>query len=1234
MSKSSENRFVHLHVHSDFSLLDGAANIQKMVQFVAADSQPGLALTDHGAMGGTIQLFQSAKTAGITGIAGIEVYHVPDVTKMRERVKGNIGKSRFHMILLAYTTTGYQNLMRLSSEAHLNYFYQQPNVDDMMLAKYSDGIIAASGCLGSQFNQALLADKYDEAKRVATRHQEIYGRDNYFIEIQNHGIKDQLKILPLQLKIAKEIGAPLLATNDSHYLSKNDARVHDALLALQTGSKIDDENRFRFDGNRDKNGIANENYMRTAAEMWELFPHKEFPEACANTLLIEQRSREVDVGLPKTVNDGKIITRYLIPEFPVDKNETAQTQLSKMVHNGAIKRYAEDNKLPKEIASQVKYELDVIHDMGFDNYFLIVADIVQWAKSQGIRVGPGRGSVAGSIVAYCAGITGVDPIKYKLYFERFLNPGRKSMPDIDIDFEQERRLEVIQYVAAKYPGRVAYIATYGVLKPKSAMLGANRVMGNTVSVGQRLSGMWPGIVNQAEAPLSQIVASEILNEKWTDHWRMGSGLRKIYNDDKVAKKVIDLAIEFEGTHNIKGIHPAGLLITPGPLSNYVPLHQAKGEDSNIPVCAYDKDDAETVGGLKMDLLGLINLSVIGRTIELVKLDIGKSIDIDNLPLDDKKVYKMLSAGDSDGVFQLESPGMRDLLRRVKPETLEDLSAIIALFRPGPMGSNLHTLFADVKNGKVKANPPHKDMHHLLAETFSMTIYQEQLILLAQHYAGFDAFEADAFRKAVGKKDAILLVKQEEAFKKGVLANGYDSNTANKLWDIIPPFGAYAFNKAHSVAYAFITYQTAWLKVNYPAQYAAACIDYLPANKVFVQVESARRSGVRVSPPNINSSHARATTASGHVWLGIGGISNCGPAALKHILAARADGKGNFTGLGDFLIRSKGVNKKSVYSLISAGCFDSLHPSRKAMHDNLESMVIRAGKIKAAGPVENVLDGLFGELITDFGIKGAMDDFNLNTLEYGVSQRIEYEINALGFPASEHPFRYIGEYIKYADPHNSLIPRLASPVGEETLIEGQPVTLYGTVSAVAFQDAKGSIKPKSTFFLETDSGGRIKCTSFGFDNATLRDGDLMVANGSLRSYIIHNEELQEFRITASQFTSLDKVVAETKRLEVGGAVARTLVTVNNSSRPSTVEPTTQRTSRRKEAQRFDGTYTFNVTEESQVNKLVDALGKLDDGSIKVLITFGGNTGESDTGYDISEKKAKKIAERVGAKLNLD
>lgn len=1672
VSKSSGQRFVQLHVHSDYSLLDGAAGIEKMVKLVSEDNQPGLALTDHGTPAGTIQLFTYAEKYGITPIPGVEAYHVPNVEKMRERIPGE-PKQRYHMILLAVTTKGYQNLLRLTSEAHTDHFYSRPNMDDEMLARYSEGIVATSGCMGSRVNQMLLQGNYAEARRQAVIHQAIYGSEGYFIELQSHDFEDAIRLMPLQLKLAKDIGAPLLATSDSHYLHKGDAQMHDALLCLGTTALITDTDRYRFS--------SQDNYIHTTAEMYELFPPKEFPGACTNTLLIEEMARGIDIGLPKKVNDD-VVHRYLIPDFKTPKGESAQKHLSDLAHAGVMKRYGEDGQIPEAPQKQLSYELDVIHKMGFDEYFLIVMDIVVWAKSQGIMVGPGRGSAAGSLVAYALGITGVDPIHYKLYFERFLNPGRKSMPDIDIDFEQGRRGEVQAYVARTYPGRVSYIATYGVLKPKSAMNGASRVLGNMVSFGQRLSGMWPGTVNQLEAPISEIVAEKPSDDKFTDHWRMGAGLRKAYNDDRKVRETIDLAISFEGTHNIKGVHPSGMLITPGPLADYVPVHLGKDKDSSIPICSYDSVDTEKIGGLKMDILGLVNLSVIGRTLDLIKMDIGTKINIDNIPLDDKKVYKMLGAGESDGVFQLESPGMRDLLRRVKPESIEDISAVIALFRPGPMGSNAHFLYADAKNGKAKIVNPDPHMNVMFAETYgvlcvagdtgiidadtgrTMTIdsieeqvnagtfrtigvdergnqvarkvskfyrtgmkpvlritlannrvlrvsaehpvltldgwkpagelmvgmrlatpttvrpeidggssmtedqarllgyllgdgsitnhvnsitstdqevfdevtrilaesfsdvhpriyghatgnvrhllmspsdrsvgkhdrsvssrdrhdalsinlwlsglgytgfeksrtkfipdevfsanhdvirnllatlwdtdghvgpeftffktispylangvrrlldiigipsrisesdyyesadhgdtipysvyvydprfweeivplmvvphkghmkrttqmrlmgkrgfslrlaskiltpaineskiakghprrsvyankavvnylvsevgvlnshiglglntypesmipvhldgrgsilsalddsdeialqlnmdwsqiasieegpaeemyditvegihnfladgivvhncYQEQLIALVQHYAGYNATDADIFRKAVGKKDPLAVAREEAPFKAGLLSNGYSQTVANKMWDMVPPFAAYAFNKAHSVSYGFITYQTAWLKVNYPAQYAAACIDYLSSDRVFIQVESARRSGVRVSPPNINSSHAQATTASNHVWLGIGGIAHCGPAALQNILSARSDGQGDFRDLGDFLVRTSGVNKKAVSSLISAGCFDAMHESRKAMHDNLEVMIARARKVKIVGQAEDVLDGLFGELMVDSGIKGAMDDFDLAGPDYGTSQRIAYEIGALGFPASEHPFHYVSEYLKYADPNSSLIPRLASPVGQEELTEGQPATIYGTASSVAFQEGKGNTKPKSQFFLETDSGGRIKCTSFGYDNAALQDGDLVVAQGSLRTFMVAETEQQEFRVTDSKVTPLDRVVLETKRMEDVGTRVRTPQQSSESSRPRSAPPTEQRTSRR----RSEVSIRFIASDQSQIDKLIERLDKLEEGEVKVVIQFADTVGSSDERYDLSEKRAAKIAEKLGLEVS--
>lgn len=1239
MGKKSSRQFVHTHVHSDFSLLDGAASIPRMVQLAAADGQPGIAVSDHGSMGGTIQLFNAAHAAGITPIPAVEVYHVPDadVAAMKAAARSRNGKHRFHMILLAYNEVGYRNLLALTNEGHLehNYGMNGMNVDDEMLARYSEGVIATSGCLGSMFNQALLSDNIKGATRIAERHQDIFGKDRYFIELQKHGIRDQERVEPHHLEIAKRIGAPLLATNDSHYVSKDEAHMHDALLCLQTGAKLRDEERFRFDGD-------GANYFRTAEEMWELFPEREYPGACSNTLLIEEMAQGMDIGHEDSKKE-----KYLIPKFEIDDRYEgdAHAALLDLANKGLNELYAEpDGSIPDDVQKQFDYEMSVIRDMGFDNYFLIVSDIIQWAKRQGIRVGPGRGSAAGSVVAYCTRITGVDPLKYKLYFERFLNPGRKSMPDIDIDFERDRRIEVQRYVAQKYQGRVAYIATYGVLKPKSALKGAARVLNQPVANGNRLSGAWPGVLNQAEASIADIIAPEPTEEKWKDHHAVGSGFRKLYAQPDF-KEAIDLASQMEGIKNQKGIHAAGLLITPGPLSEHVPVHQNKDyEVERIPVCAYDKNDSEAIGGLKMDLLGLVNLSVIGRAIQLIEDDLGQKVDIDNIPLDDQRVYSMLGKGESDGVFQLESSGMRDLLRRVAPTSIEDISAVIALFRPGPMGSNLHVLYADAKNGRTKIEVPHKDMHEMFRETYSALVYQEQLIQIAQHYAGYDAAQADAFRKAVGKKDAAALAKEEVGFKKGVVDNGYGQKVADKLWEMIPPFAAYAFNKAHSVAYGFVSYQTAWLKVNFPAQYAAACIDFLPADKVYAQVDAARRTGVQVSPPNINRSNRRATTTRDRVWLGLAGIANCGPAALDKLFAARNDGNGDFKNLGDFLVRASSLNKKATYNLISAGCFDHMHRSRKAMHDNLDSMLGRAKKMSNAPVADAIEDSLFADLMADSEVKGAMDGFDLDAEEYGVQERLRLEIGAIGFPTSDHPFNYVKKYLEAAG-IGGLIKKGERPISSDLeLVEGEQVLIYGTAAGVETREAKGNAKPRVTWDLENDQGDMVRCTSFGYDDFQLVDGMMVVVSGRVGSYAGRDgEDVIEVRVQDARKYSLDRVVAETNRAGRGGDDEEG---GQRYARRAGVRAGADRERRRRREDSDTGrdtglvksstavatrTVTFKLKSQAQVNDLIARLNKYGEGDTAVVIRLDDSRGESDVRYDINEKRAEKIANALGIKV---
>lgn len=1113
----TEKKFVHLHTHSDFSLLDGAISVSDIVKLAAEDGQPGVAITDHGSMAGIVQLLEEAKKREITPIPGLEAYYVQDVEEIKEqKSKGiSVNKERFHMILLAVNNDGYKNLMRIQSESSMENYYYKPLTDDALLEKYHEGIVATSGCLGSPVNKALLAGDFDRAMAIAGKHRDIFGAENYFVEIQNHNIPDQLRILDDQVRLAKKLGAPLVAAQDSHYGHKEDAEMHEALLAIQTGAKLSDESRFKFE--------SEENYFRTSQEMYELFPQDQFPDACTNTLLVEERAREINIPLHSA-------DHYLIPTFPTTEGRTESQQLRDEVIIGAKERYGvgKDKKLPAVVTEKIDYELDVINKMGFNGYFLMVSDLIKAAEDMGYLVGPGRGSAPGSIVSYTTGITKVDPIHYGLYFERFLNPGRKSMPDIDIDFEPTSRVHMVKYVQEKYGyDRVAKIATYSVFKPKSALQKAAHILGLSNKVGSIASGLWPGTIDGVEATLAAVMqpSSPEEDDPYFHHWRAGRALREFSTRDDEIKEMFRVALGVEGVHNNHGTHAAAVLITPDALTNYVPLHRAKKDDDKVPVCEYDKNDAEAIGGLKMDFLGLINLEIIKKTLISIKRDLGVEIDIEKIPLDDKKTFKMLAAGETDGVFQLTSPGMRDLLRRVNPDSIEDLSAVIALYRPGPMGTDLHLAYAEAKNGRKRVEVPHEYMHEMFLETYGVLCYQEQVMALSQHYAGYSATQADDFRKAVGKKDAVALRKQEIPFKEGVVERGYGQKVADDLWAMIPPFAAYAFNKAHSVVYAFIAYQTAWLKANYTAQYAAACIDTQDRDRRTAQVASARKMHVTVFPPNINQSDTDSTTTKDGIWLGLSGVRNCGGSTLTNILAER-NRSGAFSSVGDFMVRmagSGGINKQALFHLTAAGAFDTLIGSRHALHSNLEKMLAES---RSTSKSHRATVGIF-DLFDDLVSEEPLSEFNLNGEDYTIAEKIAAEIEALGFAAGDHPFALIKNIIPIAQEEGKIDPR-AVEVGSKTLSEGAQVFLYGTITAHKVRNGKGGGRPQHNFLLENDNGDFIDVVWYGGSESSLANGQFAVVGGTFQTRELSDSEgnpyeKSEIRATSVIGSSIDDII---------------------------------------------------------------------------------------------------------------
>ncbi|MBT8208330.1 MAG: DNA polymerase III subunit alpha [Acidimicrobiia bacterium] len=1044
--------FAHLHVHSEFSMLDGAARIDDLVAAAHADGQPAVAITDHGVLYGVVDFYKAATKQGIKPIIGIEAYLTPGSRFDRPPRRDDV---RYHMNLLAVNETGYSNLMKLASRAYLDGFYYKPRMDDELLSEHSEGIIATSGCLGGPVAQLLGPDAdseegnsggerdYDGALAAAARYQDIFGRENFFIELQDHGIPAQRKVTPDLLQIAKDIDAPLLATNDLHYTHAHEADAHDVLLCIQTGSNRDDEKRFRFD--------SREFYLKSAAEMRQLFPAEDFPGACDNTLLVAERA-------DLTIEFGKI----LLPEFPVPAGATEASHLRDLVMEGAKERYGD--LLSDEVRSRIDYELEVINKMGFDAYFLIVWDLIRYAREHKIRTGPGRGSAAGSIVAYCLKITAIDPLAYGLIFERFLNPGRREMPDIDMDFDERYRADVIRYCAERYGSdHVAQIVTFSTIKGRQALRDAARVLGFPYALGDKVSKLMPPAILGKEATLQQCMEPPPpeADDSLKDWYTAAAGLRDAGQTDPQAKEVIETARGLEGLRRQDSIHAAAVVIAPVPLTDIVPL-QRKGDDAEV-VTQYEMHGVESLGLLKMDFLGLRNLSTIERALELIELSTGELIDIDNIALDDKAVFEMLQAGDSMGVFQFEGGPMRALMRNLQPDRFEHLIALNALYRPGPLGAGMHTEYADRKNGRSPVSYPHPDLETVLGDTFGIMVFQEQVMQTAQKMAGFSMVEADSLRKAMGKKIPAVMAQQEAQFVSGCLANGHTEELARELFGFIAHFAGYGFNKSHSAAYGLVAYQTAWLKAHYPAEYMAALLTSTKRDKdrTALYLHECRTMSLRVEVPDVNRSESDFVVRDGLILFGLSAVRNVGEAVVEQIVEARQDGP--FTSFTDFVNRVdiNVLNKRTIESLIKAGAFESVGHSRKGL------MLV----------FEQILDAVVSrrrnEEMGQFSLFGGDDSavaespIEISSDEWSKKIKLGFEKEMLGLYISDHPL--FGAERALARLCSSDVPGLWD------FEDKAKATVGGIVGSVSTRYTKGG-DPMYFFELE-DLKGRVEVVCF-------------------------------------------------------------------------------------------------------------------------------------------------------------
>ncbi|HEX6445963.1 MAG TPA: DNA polymerase III subunit alpha [Streptosporangiales bacterium] len=987
-SASAGGSFVHLHVHTEYSMLDGAARLPDLFAEAARMGMPALAMTDHGNVYGAYDFFHQAKKAGINPIVGTEAYLAPGSRFERTRVRWaeggeddiSGGGAYTHMTILAESLEGLHNLYRLSSLASLEGYYYKARMDKEILAKYGQGLIATTGCPSSEIQTLLRQGNYEGAKRSAGEFQEIFGKENFFCELMDHGLQIEQRAQKDLIRLARDLDIPFVATNDLHYTHEEDARAHEVLLCVQSGKTLADPNRFKFD--------ARDFYLKSPEEMRRLW--QEIPEACDNTLLIAERCGGYD---PAFAN------RDLQPRSPVPEGETERSWLRKEVDRGLRARFPDG--IPDKYAKQAEYELGVIEQMGYPGYFLVVADLIRYAKENGIRVGPGRGSAAGAVISWALGITELDPMAHGLLFERFLNPERVSMPDIDLDFDERRRGDMIRYATEKYgEDRVSQIITYGTIKAKQAIKDSSRVLGFPFSMGDRITKAMPPAVMGKDIPLSGI-----FDEK---HPRFAEAqeFRQLYEAEAEVRQVVDTARGLEGLKRQWGVHAAGVILSGEPLIDVIPI-QRREQDGAI-ITQFDMGACESLGLLKMDFLGLRNLTVLDDCLKHIEANRGEKLALEDLALDDKNTFELLSRGDTLGVFQLDGGPMRALLRSMQPTSFEDISAVGALYRPGPMGANSHNEYADRKNGRKPIVPIHKELEEPLAEildeTYGLIVYQEQVIAIAQKVAGYSLGKADLLRRAMGKKKKEILDKEFEPFAQGMRDNGYSADAIKTLWDILVPFSDYAFNKAHSAAYGLVSYWTAFLKANYPAEYMSGLLTSVKddKDKAAVYLHECRRMGVKVLPPDVNESEADFTPRGTDIRFGLAAIRNVGRNVVAEIVRARQE-KGAFESFQDFLskVPVQVCNKRVIESLTKAGAFDSLGHTRRGLlevHERAVDAVVEVKRNEAIGQ-----DSLFG-----FGGDGedGVADFTLQLAispeEWDKTALLAYEREMLGLYVSDHP----------------------------------------------------------------------------------------------------------------------------------------------------------------------------------------------------------------------------------------
>jgi DNA polymerase-3 subunit alpha len=1051
---SGSDSFVHLHVHTEYSMLDGAAKIDDLFAEAARMGMPAVATTDHGFVFGAYEFWKKAKKHGVKPIVGVEAYLTPGTSRRdRTRVRWGDGSgddvsgggAYTHMTLLAQTTTGMHNLFRLASLASMEGQFYKPRMDREILQTYHEGLIATTGCPSGEVQTRLRLGQYREAVEAAAEFRDLFGAGNFYCELMDHGLGIERRIQKDLLRLARELDLPLVATNDLHYTRAEDAKAHAVLLCVQSGSTLADPKRFKFD--------ADEFYLKSPQEMRQVW--SELPEACDNTLAIAERC---EIGFTESVGS-------LMPRFPCPEGESEDSWFVKEVEVGLHRRFP--NGIPDEVRRQAEYETEVISSKGYSGYFLVVADFINWSKRKGIRVGPGRGSGAGSMAAYAMNITDLDPLQHGLIFERFLNPERMSMPDFDVDFDERRRGEVIRYVTDTYgEDRVAQIVTYGTIKAKQALKDAGRVLGYPFSLGERMTKAMPPAVMGKDIPLYGIF------DEGHPRYKEAEEFRQLHAADEDVSRVVETARGLEGLKRQWGVHAAGVIMSSEPLIDHIPI--MRREQDGAIITQFDYPTCENLGLVKMDFLGLRNLTILDDALTNIELNGKPALDLESLDLNDERTYELLGRGDTLGVFQFDGGPMRSLLRLMRPDNFEDISAVGALYRPGPMGANSHTNYALRKNQQQDISYPHPELAQalepILGTTYGLIVYQEQVMAIAQQLAGYTLGKADLLRRAMGKKKREVLDAEYVGFESGMMANGFSPDSIKTLWEVLVPFSDYAFNKAHSAAYGVVSYWTAYLKANYPAEYMAAVLTSVrdDKDKSALYLNECRRLGIKVLPPDVNESSANFTPVGADIRFGLTAIRNVGANVVDAIVVAREE-KGRFASFTDFLKKVPAVvcNKRTIESLIKAGAFDSLGHTRKslvAVHEQAVDDVIGVKRQEDNGQFDIFSAMSAGD--EPAGLSVEVPDLP----EYDKTTLLANERDMLGLYVSDHPLFGVEHILSKASDCS-----ISALTGDDGRPDGASVTIAGMISSLQRKLTKNG-NPWAIATVE-DLGGAIEVLFF-------------------------------------------------------------------------------------------------------------------------------------------------------------